>query len=173
MHQSFSENGVRKYVIIKHVVKYVSYAAVFVFVLVATQLIGGFVNKTNIIINGDYSYYGVSEDHPVIIYTIKSCPACQQLKSYLDNHGTIYVNKDIDDSIKFSDEFESFGVNTIPVVLAGDKMIVGFHKEVIADVIKGMSSTGRMQSESGAYGKVNEAECLAKSSCDRAEDLTN
>lgn len=76
-------------------------------------------------------------DIPVQIFTISTCIHCRALKKMLDAHGIAYEFTDVD--LMPKEERKSFLAaviqynekKTFPVVIIGNKAIVGFQEQVI------------------------------------------
>lgn len=74
---------------------------------------------------------------PVRIYTISTCMHCRALKKLLDEHAISYEGTDVD--LMPKEEREAFLAaigpynekKTFPVVIIGNKAIVGFQEQVI------------------------------------------
>ena len=76
-------------------------------------------------------------DQAVKIFTISTCFHCKSLKKLLDAHGISYEFEDVDRMPP--DEREAFLAaiekynekKTFPVIIIGNKAIVGFQEEII------------------------------------------
>lgn len=75
------------------------------------------------------------------IYALTTCPYCRMTKRYLDEHGITYEAIDVD---KLEGEEkkavvakvkELSGGTSFPVLVADEKVIVGFNKTKIAAVL--------------------------------------
>lgn len=75
------------------------------------------------------------------LYALSTCPYCRMTKRYLDDHGITYQIVEVDqlegdekqgaiDKVK-----ELSGGTSFPVLVADDKVVVGFNKTKIADIL--------------------------------------
>jgi glutaredoxin len=67
----------------------------------------------------------------ITIYTSNHCTACKALKEYLTQKGVHY---EIKDAIEHLAEFRQFGSTHVPVIVKGEKVLVGFDEETKADL---------------------------------------
>lgn len=84
---------------------------------------------------GDYSRYGVSQENQIIIYTVKWCSYCKNLKSFLDNKNISYLEKDIEESPTAKNEFNKLNGQGTPLILIGNTLIRGFNQEKLIQKI--------------------------------------
>ncbi|WNO11228.1 glutaredoxin family protein [Teredinibacter sp. KSP-S5-2] len=89
---------------------------------------------------GDYSQYGVSEENQLIIYTVKWCNYCKNLKSFLDNKNIPYLEKDIETSPSAKHEFNQLNGQGTPLILIGNTLIRGFNQEELIKKISQINS---------------------------------
>lgn len=75
------------------------------------------------------------------LYALSTCPYCRMTKRYLDEHSVDYVLTEVDslegderqaaiDTVK-----ELSGGTSFPVLVADGKVVVGFNKTKIADLL--------------------------------------
>jgi len=71
----------------------------------------------------------------VVVYTNKGCPACLNVKQYLDRKGVNYTEKQLGKSKKVDIEFSvrTKGAKMIPQVFINDEWIGGFEDLVRYD----------------------------------------
>ena len=69
-------------------------------------------------------------DRRVTVYTRTGCAACAALKEFLAGKGVAFVEKDIAADAVAADELATLtrGAATAPVVVIGDKVVVGFDR---------------------------------------------
>lgn len=73
----------------------------------------------------------------VKIYTTQWCHFCHAAKSYLDEKGVKYEEIDIENDGRASaDIIERAGQDTVPIIEADGKIIIGFDKKKIDGVLK-------------------------------------
>ncbi|ACB85905.1 glutaredoxin family protein [Natranaerobius thermophilus] len=66
----------------------------------------------------------------VELFTTPTCPACKQVKSYLEEQGVDYVEHDISQDDEARKRMaEETGQMVVPIAKIGDDYIVGFDKE--------------------------------------------
>ena len=90
-----------------------------------------FDSKKNYI-EGNFSHLvNIDSNVQHVIYTVESCPACQALKSYLDDKGIQYFEKEITLNPVYGEEFDTLDLSTVPVIITEKYAIIGFHKEIV------------------------------------------
>lgn len=70
----------------------------------------------------------------VTVYTRSGCETCQALKTFLSERGIPFEEKDIVQDSIAADELANLtqGAATAPVVLIGEKVVVGFDRPELA-----------------------------------------
>ncbi|HZN62641.1 MAG TPA: glutaredoxin family protein [Planctomycetota bacterium] len=70
----------------------------------------------------------------VTVYTRTGCATCQAVKEYLSQKGVPFEEKDILRDAVAADELATLtqGAATAPVVVIGDKVVVGFDRPELA-----------------------------------------
>ena len=72
-----------------------------------------------------------------LIYTTLTCPFCKMTKQYFQDHGVEYEEKDVThDAVLQQEMIEKSGQFAVPVVIIGEKIIVGFQKEQIEQALQ-------------------------------------
>lgn len=70
----------------------------------------------------------------VEIYTMPSCEWSNKLKDWLDRHSISYEEKDVSKDMQAVDEVSAItGKYDIPLLIAGDKALVGFSEEKLKE----------------------------------------
>ncbi|KAA8998762.1 glutaredoxin family protein [Paenibacillus spiritus] len=64
----------------------------------------------------------------VIVYTSTNCPHCRRIKSFLDDKGVAYEERNIEQNDDFAQQVWDMGMRAVPVTLIGDTRIVGMNK---------------------------------------------
>ena len=79
-------------------------------------------------------------EHKITIYSTPTCPSCKMLKSYLEEKGFEYENKDVGEDTKAREEMleKNGGLLSTPTVEIDGKIIVGFDKSKV-DLLLGIS----------------------------------
>ena len=72
----------------------------------------------------------------VEIYTTPSCPYCHLAKEYFESKGISYEEYDVSKDIARREEMvKQTGMMAVPVVRIGGKVIVGFNKTKINELL--------------------------------------
>jgi glutaredoxin-like YruB-family protein len=72
----------------------------------------------------------------VTIYSTPTCTYCQLAKEFFKANGIEYTEIDVAaDRAKLQDMVEKSGQMGVPVILAGDNVIVGFDEEKIREIL--------------------------------------
>jgi len=80
----------------------------------------------------------VTQQPRVVIYTLSTCPHCQEAKEYMTSHGIPFVNREVDDDGEHMQElmkiYDEMKVPTekrgVPLIVISDKIrLQGFNKE--------------------------------------------
>lgn len=77
-------------------------------------------------VQGDYSAYLKEANSKVVLYSASWCPYCAKAKEYFAANKIAYTEMDIEKSPVAKQQYEQLGGGSIPKVLIGDRMIVGF-----------------------------------------------
>lgn len=64
----------------------------------------------------------------VIVYTSTNCPHCRQVKSFLNDKGVQFEERNIEQNEDFAQQVWDMGLRAVPVTVIGDKRIVGMNK---------------------------------------------
>lgn len=64
----------------------------------------------------------------VIVYTSTNCPHCRQVKSFLNDKGVQFEERNIEENEDFAQQVWDMGLRAVPVTVIGDKRIVGMNK---------------------------------------------
>jgi glutaredoxin len=75
---------------------------------------------------GDYSAYLRSANAKVVLYGTSWCPYCAKTRAYLASRNISYREMDIEKSPAAKQQFDQLGGGTVPKVLIGNRMIVGY-----------------------------------------------
>ncbi len=79
----------------------------------------------------------MSDTPAVTIYSATWCGFCAAAKQYLDRLGVSYTEKDVDEKREYAEEaMKVSGQTGIPVLVIGDKTIVGFDRPKIDAALK-------------------------------------
>lgn len=72
----------------------------------------------------------------IIVYSTRTCTACDRLKTILNEKNIEYENKIVNEDIKADDFIDKFGVTTVPVIVIDDKTYFGVTEELLTDIEK-------------------------------------
>lgn len=73
----------------------------------------------------------------VKVYSTPTCPWCRKVKEFLTEKNIDYEDINVAESKEAAEEmFEKSGQMGVPVISAGDKIIVGFDPDAIIKAIK-------------------------------------
>lgn len=64
----------------------------------------------------------------VIVYTSTNCPHCRQVKSFLNDKGIEFEERNIEQNEDYAQQVWDMGLRAVPVTVIGDKRIVGMNK---------------------------------------------
>lgn len=68
----------------------------------------------------------------VKVYSTPTCPYCTRAKEYLSSKGVTFDNVDVSADRAAGEEMVKIsGQMGVPVIVAGDEVIIGFNKEAI------------------------------------------
>lgn len=74
----------------------------------------------------------------VKIYTTSTCHYCHQLKEYLGEQGVSFDAYDVGQDKAAFEEMKKVtgGARSVPVIVVGEKVIVGFDKSAVENALK-------------------------------------
>jgi len=72
-----------------------------------------------------------------VVYTSKTCAYCPMVKQYLDRFDVDYEERDIEVGNNHKDSIEASGAFTVPVVVAGDRVVVGYQPGKLRSIFQG------------------------------------
>ena len=64
----------------------------------------------------------------VIVYTSTNCTHCRQVKSFLNDKGVEFEERNIEQNEDYAQQVWDMGLRAVPVTVIGDKRIVGMNK---------------------------------------------
>lgn len=72
----------------------------------------------------------------VKVYSTPTCPYCKMAKQFLDQNKIDYEHIDVSSDEKAASEMvEKSGQMGVPVIMVGEKVVVGFNKEELKKVL--------------------------------------
>jgi mycoredoxin len=85
---------------------------------------------------GDFSAIYREAGTSVVIYTTSTCPYCKRARALLDRQGVAYRDYLIDESEEFDRQFIELGGRGVPLLLIGERRIVGYREDTIAESLR-------------------------------------
>lgn len=80
---------------------------------------------------GNFTAYYPDAKTQVVVYGTETCPYCARTRAYLKTRNIAFGDFDVDKSEKGKHDFNELGGKAVPVILIGDRKLVGFDKEAI------------------------------------------
>lgn len=65
------------------------------------------------------------------IYTTTTCPVCHEAMEYFDEKSIPYTEHNVSNDPEARKELMKKGFRAVPVIMVGDKTLVGFDKEEV------------------------------------------
>lgn len=72
----------------------------------------------------------------VTIFTSSSCPICKQAKMYLQSKNIPFEEKNTTNDKEAQEELKKLNLDVVPVIVANDKVLVGFKPEMLDEHLK-------------------------------------
>ncbi|WP_413447868.1 glutaredoxin family protein [Duganella sp. Dugasp56] len=82
-------------------------------------------------VEGNFANYFPDATTKVVVYGTQTCPFCMQTRAYLKDHHIAFADIDITQPGKGMADYDSFHVHSVPLILIGNRRIIGFDKPVI------------------------------------------
>ncbi|QWU15518.1 Glutaredoxin [Paenibacillus sophorae] len=64
----------------------------------------------------------------VVVYTSTNCPHCRQVKSFLNEKGVSFEERNIEQNEEFAQQVWDMGMRAVPITVIGEHKIVGMNK---------------------------------------------
>lgn len=80
---------------------------------------------------GNFSAYYPDARTRVAVYGTATCPFCAKARAYLKEHQVAFGDFDVEQSDKGKHDFARLGSKAVPVILIGNRRLVGFDKAAI------------------------------------------
>ena len=71
----------------------------------------------------------------MVVYGRDNCPACKNVKTFLNALKVDYEYKDTQNTPGAREELHSFGFKSVPLIVEGNKMLVGFNPAELQELI--------------------------------------
>ncbi len=92
-------------------------------------------------VEGDYNAHRNGATTAVVLYSASWCPYCAKTKAYFAEHKIAYTEMDIEKSAVARQHYEQLGGGSIPKVLIGNRMIVGYIPSAFESALAKVAST--------------------------------
>ncbi|WP_323144523.1 glutaredoxin family protein [Massilia phyllosphaerae] len=80
---------------------------------------------------GDFAAYYPDAKTRVVVYGTETCPYCAKARAYLKERQVAFGDFDVAKSEKGKQDFAKLGGKAVPVILIGDRQLVGFNQAAI------------------------------------------
>jgi glutaredoxin len=80
---------------------------------------------------GNFNAYYPDAKTKVVVYGTETCPYCARTRAYLKERNIAFSDFDVNKSEKGKHDFGELGGKAVPVILIGDRKLVGFDREAI------------------------------------------
>ena len=87
-------------------------------------------------VEGNYAAYYPNAQTKVVVYGTSTCPYCLKTREFLHAKNITFIDYDVQKSDRAQKELAQLGVNTVPVVLIGDRQIRGFNQAALESALK-------------------------------------
>ena len=94
----------------------------------------------------------LKEQHPVVMYLVDACDACDLVRNYLDKRGVPHTKKDVGaDNPKHQEELkERSGRLTVPVVIVGETVVNGYNRAALSSALDAAGYPDAQAQQGGA-----------------------
>jgi mycoredoxin len=80
---------------------------------------------------GNFAAYYPDARTRVVVYGTETCPFCAKTRAYLKGRNIAFGDFDVDKSDKGKHDFGELGGKSVPVILIGNRKLVGFDQKAI------------------------------------------
>jgi mycoredoxin len=80
---------------------------------------------------GNFAAYYPDARTRVVVYGTETCPYCAKARAYLKSRQVAFADFDVAKSDKGKQDFAKLGGKAVPVILIGDRQLVGFDQGAI------------------------------------------
>jgi mycoredoxin len=80
---------------------------------------------------GNFAAYYPDAKTRVVVYGTETCPYCAKARAYLKSRQVAFADFDVAKSDKGKQDFAKLGGKAVPVILIGDRQLVGFDQGAI------------------------------------------
>ncbi len=72
----------------------------------------------------------------IVVYSSNTCPHCVSAKDYLKSKGIEFTEKNVSTDMEARKELMDMGYMGVPIILVDDKVIEGFNKAKLDELVK-------------------------------------
>jgi glutaredoxin len=90
---------------------------------------------------GNFAAYYPDAKTRVVVYGTETCPYCAKARAYLKTRQVAFADFDVAKSDKGKQDFAKLGGKAVPVILIGDRQLVGFDQGAIDAALDKLKST--------------------------------
>jgi glutaredoxin len=90
---------------------------------------------------GNFAAYYPNAQTRVVVYGTATCPFCAKARAYLKERNVAFGDFDVDKTEKGKHDFGELGGKSVPVILIGNRKLVGFDQKAIDAALASMPST--------------------------------
>jgi glutaredoxin len=80
---------------------------------------------------GNFAAYYPNAQTQVVVYGTATCPFCAKTRAYLKERNIAFGDFDVDKTDKGKRDFGQLGGESVPVILIGNRKLVGFNQKAI------------------------------------------
>ncbi|UGQ47116.1 glutaredoxin family protein [Massilia endophytica] len=85
---------------------------------------------------GDFSTHYAEAKTQVVVYGTTTCPYCAKTREYLGQHKVAFADFNVDKSESARKKYSELKVKSVPAILIGDRLIMGFKPDAIDAALK-------------------------------------
>jgi glutaredoxin len=90
---------------------------------------------------GNFTAYYPDARTQVVVYGTETCPFCAKTRAYLKERNVAFGDFDVDKSDKGKRDFGELGGKSVPVILIGNRKLVGFDQKAIDAALAQLKTT--------------------------------
>jgi glutaredoxin len=90
---------------------------------------------------GNFAAYYPNARTQVVVYGTATCPFCAKTRAYLKERNIAFGDFDVDKSDKGRHDFGELGGKAVPVILIGNRKLVGFDQKAIEAALDELKTT--------------------------------
>jgi glutaredoxin len=120
--------------------------ALYALILAAGLGIGHYVPQLVQMLKPSYSEGNFKAYYPdakirVVVYGTDTCPFCAKTRAYLKERNIAFGDFDVDKTEKGKRDFGELGGKSVPVILIGNRKLVGFNQKAIDAALDKLASS--------------------------------